>query len=489
MQLTASRRMKPVKVLLFIILTLCSLGLASKFLAKLSFNVAGEKVQALSDFTQKFTEKPDSTAYFAELQKIEESKSLQERKEAILKKPSRSTADTLVLMQVEALESPAKFYFANENRAPMDRFFDELNKVKSDNTSLRIIHYGDSQIEMDRISSYIREQLQRSYGGSGMGLLPAMEVTPKYTVAVQSVGTWNRRLTFGGGENRAKHNRYGPMAYFCKKESEVASVVITARENTSHKNKHFTRCKVIIGAIDRPLEITSAVNGKTGEVKTLQASSSEQMVEFSADSAEGKIGLKFVGANADILGISLDGNHGVSLDNIPMRGCSGTIFKRINAETLRKTYQMLGVKVLILQFGGNALPGMSSKASADAYGKKFYEELRYLKSIDPELILFVIGPADMSVKINGSFQTHQQLTNVRDALKKATLDNGGIFWDMYEAMGGSGSMVQWVKSKPALGSPDYIHFSQKGAVKISEIFYQSLMKEYDMYLLRKKIQN
>ena len=246
---------------------------------------------------------------------------------------------------------------------------------------------------------------------------------------------------------------------------------------------------MIIGAIDRPLEITSAVNGKTGEVKTLQASTSEQMVEFSADSAEGQIGLKFVGANADILGISLEGNSGISLDNIPMRGCSGTIFRRINAETLRKTYQMLGVKALILQFGGNALPGMSSKTSADAYGKKFFDEIRYLKSIDPELIVFVIGPADMSVKINGTFQTHQQLTNVRDALKKATIDNGGIFWDMYEAMGGSGSMVQWVKSKPALGSPDYIHFSQKGAVKISEIFYQSLMKEYDMYLLRKKIQN
>jgi lysophospholipase L1-like esterase len=48
-------------------------------------------------------------------------------------------------------------------------------------------------------------------------------------------------------------------------------------------------------------------------------------------------------------------------------------------------------------------------------------------------------------------------------------------------------MVTWVKSKPALGSPDYIHFSQKGAEKISTIFYQSLMKEYDIYKLKKKI--
>lgn len=482
------RKMKPVNVLLFTLLTLLSLAVASELLKHVNVGTKGEQSSVLPDMLKQFNEEPDSTAYFAELKKIEESKTLLERKEEILKKPSRSSADTLLLMQVESMGSAAKFYFANDDHSVINRFFDGLKEVKSDNTTYRIIHYGDSQIEMDRISSYIREQLQRTYGGSGMGLLPAMEVTPKYTVAVQSTGTWTRKLTFGSADFRAKHNRYGPMAFFCRKESEVASVVITARENTSYKNRNFSLCTIIVGAIDRPLEISSSVNGKIKETKTLLPSPSEQFISFSADSSNGKIGLKFSGANADILGISLDGNSGVALDNIPMRGCSGTMFRKINSETLKKTYQMLGVKALILQFGGNALPGMSSKSYADAYGKKFYDELKYLKSINPDLVLFVIGPADMSIKVNGSFQTHPQLENVRDALKKATLDAGGIFWDMYEAMGGNGSMVQWVKSKPSLGSPDYIHFTQKGAVKISEIFYESLMKEYEMYVLRKKIE-
>lgn len=479
--------MKPVRVFLFLLSSLITLYLASVLLSKTKLKIGDKEYTVLPDINEKLNEKPDSTEYFAHLKKLEESKSLQQRKAEILKKPSRSTADTLVLMQVEALESPAKFYFANDDRKVMDQFFDELEKVKADNTAFRIIHYGDSQIEMDRISSFIREQLQRTYGGSGMGLLPALEVTPKYTVAVQSTGGWTRRLTFGGAENRAKHNRYGPMAYFCKKETEVASVVITARENTSYKNKAIKSCKVLIGALDRPLEISVATSGKTVDTKTLQASSVEQMVLFNLDSCNGSVGLKFSGANADVLGISLDGNSGVSVDNIPMRGCSGTIFRRIGADNLRRTYQMLGVKMVILQFGGNSLPGMSSKSSADAYGKKIYDEIKFLKSIDPNLIVFMIGPADMSVKVNGTLQTHQQLENVRDALKKATLDAGGVFWDMYEAMGGNGSMINWVKSKPALGSPDYIHFSQKGAEKISNIFYQSLMKEYDIYKLKKKI--
>lgn len=480
--------MKPQRVFLFLVLTLGVLGLSSMILSKVKFKFGNAEYSVMPELGPDKQEQVDSQVLIAKQKEIEAGKTLEQRKEEILKKPSRTSADTLVLMQVEAMESPAKFYYA-ENSNVMDQFFETLEKTRSDNTAFRILHYGDSQIEMDRISSYLREQLQKLYGGSGMGLLPALEVTPKYTVAVQSTGTWTRKLTFGGAENRAKHNRYGPMAYFCKKESEVASVVLTAREGTTYKNRTFKSCKVLVGAIDRPLEISIATYGKVLETKTLQASSTEQLVDFHLDSSNGSVGLKFSGANADILGISLDGGSGIILDNIPMRGCSGTIFKRISAEQLARTYRMMGVKMVILQFGGNSLPGMSSKASAEAYGKKFYDEIRYLKTVDPNLMVFVIGPADMSVRINGTFQTHPQLENVRDALKKATIDAGGVYWDMYEAMGGRGSMINWVKSKPALGSPDYIHFSQKGAEKIAGILYNSLMKEFEMYKLRKKLKN
>jgi hypothetical protein len=480
--------MKPEKVFLFILLCMLSLFATSKVSNFVLKDILKSKEVMLPDPFEKINEKPDSTEYFAKLKKQEETLLIQKTKDSILRKPSRSFADTLALLEVESLGSAAKFYFANDDRSVMDLFFDELKKVKQDNTFFRIIHYGDSQIEMDRISSYLREQLQKKYGGAGMGLLPTLEVTPKYTVAVQSVGTWTRKLTFGSKEFRASHNKYGPMAYFCKKESNVASVVYTARENTTFKNRNFNRCRVLLGPVSQSLSVDVSYNGEIKDSKTIQASDIEQLIVFKTDSCNGKIGLKFSGANADILGVSLDHQSGISLDNVPMRGGSGTVFRKINFDNLKRSYQLMGVKMVILQFGGNALPGMTSKSSAESYGNKFYEEIKYLKLVDPNLIVFVIGPADMSIKENGNLVTHPQLENVRDALKSATLRAGGVFWDMYEAMGGNGSMIKWVKSKPALGSPDYIHFSQKGAEKIANIFYQSLMKEFEMYELRKKIE-
>jgi lysophospholipase L1-like esterase len=480
--------MKPSHVLSFLLISLFSLAAVSSFLDKNNVKIGGvELVKIEESQIQKDNISIDSAEIKKRIKLIEDSILIAKKKEELYRKPSKSFQDTLTMLQIESMESPAKFYYS-ENSEVMDLFFEKLEQTKRDNTVFRILHYGDSQIEMDRISSYIREQLQKTYGGSGMGLLPAMEITPKYTVAIQSTGTWTRKLTFGSKDFRAKHNRYGPMAYFSRLDSEKGKVFITARDNTSFKNKNIKKCKVLIGANTNQIEIKLSSGKEFNLTQIVEPSSREQLIVFDSDTFDfkGKVELEFKGVGAEILGIALDGNSGVSLDNVPMRGCSGLMFKYINSETLRKSYQDLGVKMLILQFGGNALPGMTLKSSADYYGKRFYDEIMYLKSINPDLLIFVIGPADMSVSENGVMQTHLQLENLRDAMKSATVRSGAVFWDMYEAMGGKGSMIQWVKSKPSLGSPDYIHFTQNGANKIAKIFYQSLMKEYEMYKLRKQ---
>jgi len=54
-------------------------------------------------------------------------------------------------------------------------FINELRE-KFSSKSCRIIHYGDSQIEGDRITGYLRNRLQHMYGGSGPGFIPVRPV-------------------------------------------------------------------------------------------------------------------------------------------------------------------------------------------------------------------------------------------------------------------------------------------------------------------------
>ena len=50
---------------------------------------------------------------------------------------------------------------------------------------VRVLHYGDSQIEEDRMTQQIRDALQARYGGAGVGLMPLAQTIPSLTVKQQ----------------------------------------------------------------------------------------------------------------------------------------------------------------------------------------------------------------------------------------------------------------------------------------------------------------
>ena len=88
----------------------------------------------------------------------------------------------------------------------------------------------------------------------------------------------------------------------------------------------------------------------------------------------------------------------------------------------------------------------------------------------------------MAKVVNGQLQTYPFMETLIKELKNVCLENNIAFFDMYRAMGGRNSMIQWAKN--GLASKDYIHFNRKGAEKMAEIMYQYLMLEYELFLLR-----
>ena len=62
-----------------------------------------------------------------------------------------------------------------------------------------------------------------------------------------------------------------------------------------------------------------------------------------------------------------------------------------------------------------------------------------------------------------------------EEMQKPSLENGIAFWSMYEAMGGKNSMKIWYDNK--LGSGDFTHFTESGTERISELLFESLLKD------------
>ena len=57
----------------------------------------------------------------------------------------------------------------------LDNFFKSL-KEDAPRELVRIVHYGDSQIEGDRMTEYLRYRLQKKFGGCGVGTVPPTEI-------------------------------------------------------------------------------------------------------------------------------------------------------------------------------------------------------------------------------------------------------------------------------------------------------------------------
>ncbi len=368
-------------------------------------------------------------------------------------------------------------------------FFKSLRNLPSSGELIRIMHYGDSQIEDDRITSLLRNRLQTKFGGSGVGLIPASQLYP-YAFSMKQVSSdnWSRYIGFGRMDTGVKHNRYGALASFCSftpagttsRDTLEAWVRFEVSPYAYQNTKSFTQCRVFYGHNTEPFLNELHIDRQLADADFFPPSAEMGTIRWTLNSPAKELMLKFKGQSSpEIYGIALDAQKGIAVDNIPLRGCSGLFFTALDEALLASMYKELNVKLFILQFGGNFVP--SGLENFTGYENWFYSQIIRIKKLCPSAKILVIGVADMSMKQKNSYISNPNVEKVRDALKSASFKAGAAFWDMYKAMGGENSMPSWVFADPPLASDDFVHFNPRGAKIMAQMFYNAFMLEYHKY--------
>ncbi len=400
---------------------------------------------------------------------------------------------TIIKHKLDSLKEFRKgLQVTDKSKSAMYRFFAALDNAKK--KKVRIMHYGDSQIEADRITSYLRNELQKKFGGYGAGLFPVVQVTHKMSVNTELSNNWKRYAGFGKKDTSVTHKKYGALMSFSRfapipKSPKINdSITYTAwikirKPKASYgRTKSYPQLKIFLSNAYVPINYNILADGETVKSGTISANTPFQAINVNFAKTPNEIIITFIGNDSpDIYGISLEGRNGVVMDNIPLRGCSGTIFTKQDATLLGNMYANLSPKLILLEFGGNTIPYIKTDKGANDYGRWFKSQINFIKRLNPNAAIIVIGPSDMSVKEKTEYVTYPYLEKVRDALKNATLSSGCVFWDMYEVMGGKNSMLKWVAAKPALAASDYTHFTPKGAKKIAKEFSTKLFEMYNKY--------
>lgn len=487
--------MKPFKTLLFLVSILSILIFLSLIFPKKGISITQNFTLKFISIKEIFDIKKPNYADITEIvnkqEWFEDPQYFEKKSDSIAQTIQKDTTISETKPQAiptEKKEKIQRFEFPKNNISILYPIFKALDNARNKEL-IRILHYGDSQIEGDRITAYLRNKFQSQFGGSGVGLLPAIQ---EYDITVSMFQTasdnW-KRFSVLSQNNPYKHSRFGAVSIFSKFANEnkndstlqEAWLKFTKSTETYETNRKFVQCKLFYGYNKSPV-IAELYSGENlTNVKTLFSNNSLNKVTWDLNNNANDVTIKFAGKESpEIYGIAFDDKKGVAVDNLGLRGSSGLDFSKHDFSFIKQMYKELNVKMLILEYGINV--AAQKNANYKEYERWFYSQLQYLKRIDPNLVIIVIGVSDISKKVDGNYVTNPAVFQIRDAQKNAAFKAGCVFWDLFEAMGGENSMPSWAAQTPTLSAKDYAHFSYSGSKLVAQMFYEAFIYEYNQHL-------
>jgi alginate O-acetyltransferase complex protein AlgI len=372
---------------------------------------------------------------------------------------------------------------------PMKVFLDSLEFSEG---QVRILYYGDSQIEYDRVTSYLRRFLRREYGGSGPGLLlPVMPVAYTRSFYVRASPNWKRYnyLSFKNGE--IKHNDLGPFMAFCRymPDDQVSSakvkswirIVPSALADDSESKYEFLRIFYRNRLGDVRIDIKTGSNPVISDTLKI----SDRITEFVCPLFNSKnILIDFSGKTSpDIYGISIESKTGLIVDNIPQRGSAGLEFTMVDKENLRDSYNLLKPDLVVMHYGLNLATNIRNDYSY--YEKGLLRQLNLLKEISPGTGVMVVGLTDMAYQDGDIIKSYPNISKIIKAQRNASAESGAVFWDARSAMGGKSSIIRWFDMDPPLAKKDYVHLTDQGADTLARLMISDLfiVKKPDPFII------
>lgn len=374
--------------------------------------------------------------------------------------------------------SPSRIYMPNNDLTYLDDFFKALDNAKK--IPVRILHYGDSQLEGDLISASFREEMQKAFGGTGLGMLPAQEPVGKETVTQTTTPQLERLCAYGPADWRGNTRNHGPMA----QTSHVSgSASFSFYPSSNPEFAHAYKYNKISVAMQGSGTISATANGQRYQLKPESEGEGVRIFSVTLPESVGRSTVS-VSGNMYVHGIMLDSDKGVAVDNVPMRGCSGTIFTSIAENSFAPFFKERNIGLIMLQYGGNYLDAHTTESDLQQYSRAITKNLQYFKKIAPKSKILFMGPADMGGKIGGKAQSYPMLPALIKMLRETCNKEGVAFWDMCSTMGGPGTIVKWVEAKPALAYRDYTHFTPRGARRMGGMLFNTMKLYYNYYCFR-----
>ncbi|MBN2864185.1 MAG: hypothetical protein JXN62_13540, partial [Bacteroidales bacterium] len=364
----------------------------------------------------------------------------------------------------------------------LDSFLDTLNTSKS---QIRLLYYGDSQIEGDRITFYLRQLLRDGREGSGPGLfLPLMPVMYGKSLWLNSSSNWKRYNYISYSKGQLTHNRLGPLMTICRylpegkilTVPEKAFVRIRPSVFSDAAAADYDKLRIFYSNAVGRINVKVKADGNLIYSDSLRSGMNLQEMSCSLGHAKDVL-IEFEGfTSPDIYGISIESDRGVIVDNIPRRGSTGLEFTLVDEDNLRESFIKLSPDLIILHYGLNLVRNVRSDYSY--YRQGLARQLSLLRELTPSTPVLVVSVTDMAGTEGDTLSSYRNIPSIIKAQQEAALEAGAGFWNAYIAMGGRSSIIRWARLNPPLSQTDYVHLTYDGADTLSLMLVNAMFSSF-----------
>lgn len=387
-------------------------------------------------------------------------------------KPEPKLSEAPVVHQPETeLFHPVPLVFPEDDSLRFQGLAHQLKQASQTKLPVRVVYFGDSQIENDRITSALRKELQERFSGRGPGFVPLdFYYNTQHRLVLETSKNWeiktfqdkdfinesllfkNALLTAANAQGwfrirRIKRLNPGP-------DYQLMKLYYTAKDS----------CLVTV--MQGRDMIYSGYLIPQNELATL---------DFQFNRTPDDIRFDFAAKDSlNIAGLSLETGSGVLVDNIALRGLSYPTFESSDKAAIAQMLGQVKVGLFVLHFGVNLVPALAD--DYPNFRRYFQRQIDFLKRIRPEVPILIIGVSDMAQMHNGQFISYPNIPVIKQVQYEIAMHNHAAFWDLQAFMGGAGAMSRWVNASPALGRKDYVHFSDEGAEMVGQELARILLE-------------
>ena len=331
------------------------------------------------------------------------------------------------------------------------------NTTDTTQRPVRIAFLGDSFTEADIMTQNIRELLQDEYGGCGVGYMPMYSDCPGFRHSVSHVCVgWETHSVISKPE-------YKNTSLTLQLHRPLDSVKTCTRFKGVDKLRHLDHWEVSkIGFIANASAVISVRTDSGRQSYNVRPDEKVQFITIEQPTQSLEINCNRHGVA--FWGTWLDGNKGVTVDNMSVRGYSGTTIQSIPSARLKQLNDAIPYDMIILQYGLNT---MSKNVTDYSYfTKQLVKLVEHLRTAFPNTDILIMGISDRCQNVAGTKQTMKAVYALSQAQRDAAIEAGCHFWDCCEAMKTLGGMATFVDNKWA--NKDYTHINRTGGAHVAE---------------------